>query len=290
MEKVTIFDVAVMYTSAMIDGRTRARYEKVIADWLKWCGQNAVDQTNPGRFAIEMYGRYRYEVDGCAKTTVRGELGVICGLYRYAYEEGCSDRDWGEHVRRPRIWNHSEGTFLDADQARDFVKALEHEKDDVKALCRLMLFHGLRLGETVGIDVDDCAAREDGMTISVKRRGGWRQVIAVPSKTHMIISRLLARRSTGPLIRNRGKRMSSDFARSSVSRIAQSIGVEGITPHSLRRTFCTLAREAGVPDPDIMAAGGWSNPAMLDYYDMSRRGRSTNVSMELEEYLRSAGS
>lgn len=53
----------------------------------------------------------------------------------------------------------------------------------------------------------------------------------------------------------------------------------------LRRTFCTLSRDAGVPDRDIMAAGGWNSPQMLDYYDMSRRGLNGKAGDGLQDYL-----
>lgn len=53
----------------------------------------------------------------------------------------------------------------------------------------------------------------------------------------------------------------------------------------MRRTFCTLSRDAGVPDRDIMAAGGWNSPQMLDYYDMSRRGLNGKAGDGLQDYL-----
>lgn len=61
--------------------------------------------------------------------------------------------------------------------------------------------------------------------------------------------------------------------------------VPDISPHSLRRTFCTLSRDAGVPDRDIMAAGGWNSPQMLDYYDMARRGLNGKAGDGLQDYL-----
>lgn len=70
-----------------------------------------------------------------------------------------------------------------------------------------------------------------------------------------------------------------------VSAVALRVGVPGISPHSLRRTFCTLSRDAGVPDRDIMAAGGWNSPQMLDYYDMSRRGLNGKAGDGLQRFL-----
>lgn len=70
-----------------------------------------------------------------------------------------------------------------------------------------------------------------------------------------------------------------------VSSVALRVGVPDISPHSLRRTFCTLSRDAGVPDRDIMAAGGWNSPQMLDYYDMSRRGLNGKAGDGLQRFL-----
>ena len=82
-----------------------------------------------------------------------------------------------------------------------------------------------------------------------------------------------------------GKRLDQQEAVGIISSVALRIGVAGITPHSLRRTFCTLARDAGVSDRDIMAAGGWNSPQMLDYYDMARRGMNGEATEALQEYL-----
>lgn len=47
--------------------------------------------------------------------------------------------------------------------------------------------------------------------------------------------------------------------------------------HGLRRTFCTLALDAGMAERDIMAACGWGTPAMVAYYDMANRAVTQQV-------------
>ena len=70
-----------------------------------------------------------------------------------------------------------------------------------------------------------------------------------------------------------------------MARCGEAAGADGITPHSLRRTFCTLSRDAGIPDRDIMASAGWSSPHMLDYYDMGRRAAKAAVGDALDSYI-----
>lgn len=75
----------------------------------------------------------------------------------------------------------------------------------------------------------------------------------------------------------RGGRLRADDARNTVRLIGAHVGRPDITPHSLRRTFCTLALDAGVAERDIMAACGWGTTAMVAYYDMANRAVTQQV-------------
>lgn len=100
------------------------------------------------------------------------------------------------------------------------------------------------------------------------------------------LARLIGERRRGAVFReDSGARLRQQTAVGIVSSVALRVGVPDISPHSLRRTFCTLSRDAGVPDRDIMAAGGWNSPQMLDYYDMSRRGLNGKAGDGLQDYL-----
>lgn len=113
---------------------------------------------------------------------------------------------------------------------------------------------------------------------------GWR--VAIPSEASEALARLVGERRRGAVFReDSGVRLRQQTAVGIVSSVALRVGVPGISPHSLRRTFCTLSRDAGVPDRDIMAAAGWSSPQMLDYYDMARRGLNGKAGDGLQDYL-----
>lgn len=127
---------------------------------------------------------------------------------------------------------------------------------------------------------------EPASTWTKGRKGDWSQRVAVPSDAAKALARHLGRRKHGPVFRDSsGVRLRHQRAVGIVSSVALRIGVPSISPHSLRRTFCTLSRDAGVPDRDIMSAGGWNSPQMLDYYDMSRRGLNGKAGDGLQDYL-----
>ena len=62
-------------------------------------------------------------------------------------------------------------------------------------------------------------------------------------------------RTAGPLLRNRaGNALTTLDARRFVNRIAKAAGCRHITPHGLRRTFCTAGLVSGVPMRDMQIA------------------------------------
>lgn len=145
---------------------------------------------------------------------------------------------------------------------------------------------GARVGETLGLDVEDCHLDDGRPWVRFDRKGDWSQRVAIPSEASEALARLVGGRRRGAVFReDSGARLRQQTAVGIVSSVALRIGVPSISPHSLRRTFCTLSRDAGVPDRDIMAAAGWNSPKMLDYYDMSRRGLNGKAGDGLQDYL-----
>ena len=68
-------------------------------------------------------------------------------------------------------------------------------------------------------------------------------------------------RTTGPLLLNQaGKALTTLDARRMVNRIAKTAGCRHITPHGLRRTFCTAGLVSGVPMRDMQIAMRHADP------------------------------
>lgn len=249
---------------------------------FRWFG----DLLRAKRTHIEVFAAYGNGMRPAAKNTVYRNLSVVCCLYRYLYEEGYIDSDPGEHVRRPKLYGHSDGTYLTREQARLFMDEARGMDARTDALCSLLLLTGARVSEALGLDVEDCHLNDGRPWVRFDRKGDWSQRVAIPSDASKALARLVGGRRRGAVFReDSGARLRQQTAVGIVSSVALRVGVPDISPHSLRRTFCTLSRDAGVPDRDIMAAGGWSSPQMLDYYDMSRRGLNGKAGDGLQDYL-----
>lgn len=283
METVGFDAVIAGYLAAYTDV-TRTLYRGHINSWMSWCAENQIDPTRADRSHIEVYGRWLREM-GRAKGTQASALNTICGLYRYAYETGYLDHDPGERVRRPRIVKHSAGTWLDRRQARDFLAVSRTMGARDAALCHLLLLNGPRIGEAVGLDVTDY---HPGVNPWVRfhRKMDWMQDVALAPAAAETLDAYIGDRAKGPIFLGpTRKRLTRDDANAIVASTAYRAGIPGITPHSLRRSFCTLSRDAGAEDRDIMASGGWASKKMLDYYDMGRRGMKSAAPSTLQQYL-----
>lgn len=279
------FDRAVAGFLMGLEPVTRKRYRSDVSHWLAWCRDNLVEPTEAQLVHLEGYMRWLRDVRGLAKTSVRVTASAVHCLYRYAAASGAIEADPFEGVRLPRAYGHSSGTYLDRDGASRFLAEAARRAPDERAMCLALLLCGLRVSEAIGLDVGDLSLGERPTAAIRSRKGDWCQVVALAPAVADAFSGLAARRSTGPLLRCRGRRMKASEARAVVADVASAIGEEGITPHSLRRTFATLSRDAGLPDRDIMASGGWHSPRMLDYYDMGRRAARSGAPSGLERYL-----
>ncbi len=116
----------------------------------------------------------------------------------------------------------------------------------------LLFTTGLRVGELVAISVND-VSQSDGV-IQVRGKGNReRQVFILKGEASTILASFLRRRQglatecENLLVRADGQRISSQYVRRRLQRIAIDAGIDRrITPHMLRHTAATQLLEAGV--------------------------------------------
>lgn len=134
----TVSDMIAGFLAGLTPG-TRAGYRSIISRWLRWCADNGIDMLRAKRTHIEVFAAYDDGMRPAAKNTMYKNLSIICGLYRYLCEEGYIDRNPGEHVRRPKMYGHSDGTYLTREQARLFLAEARGMDARTDALCSLLL-------------------------------------------------------------------------------------------------------------------------------------------------------
>lgn len=214
----TVSDMIAGFLAGLTPG-TRAGYRSIVSRWLRWCSDNGIDMLRAKRTHIEVFAAYDGGMRPAAKNTVCRNLSVVCCLYRYLCEEGYIDCNPGEHVRRPKLYGHSDGTYLTREQARLFLAEARGMGARTDALCSLLLLTGARVGEALGLDVEDCHLNDGRPWVRFDRKGDWSQRVAIPSDAAEALARLIGERRRGAVFReDSGARLRQQTAVGSIVR------------------------------------------------------------------------
>jgi len=147
---------------------------------------------------------------------------------------------------------------------------LHHRRDE--AIIRLMFETGIRIGETIALQVGDVDL--DAARVTVRRgKGGPGRVIPIGPATSAAICAYLAHRehhrcadSPNLWLGERGAEFGYDGLSKALRRRAVLAGMTGFHPHKLRHTAAHRWLAAGGSESGLMAIAGWSRTDMLVRY------------------------
>jgi site-specific recombinase XerD len=150
------------------------------------------------------------------------------------------------------------------------------------AIVRVLFDTGCRLGELVGLHVDDWDRRADTLTLTGKT--GTR-IVSLSASTGEALSRYMRARKSHRLAHTdtmwlsaKGALKDSGVAQLLARRCEQA-GLPRLNPHRFRHTFSHEFRVAGGSEGDLMYLAGWSSTTMAHRYGRSaaaERARETH--------------
>lgn len=126
------------------------------------------------------------------------------------------------------------------------------------------LWHtGWRLGECQALLWEHVHLSER-VVILPESKNGEARILPITRHVLAVLLRQWERRSSRWVFSRGGKPLRSIYTawRSAVKRA----GIEGVTPHDLRRSWCRRAVNAGVSLPDLMRLGGWRDASVATQY------------------------
>jgi integrase/recombinase XerD len=143
---------------------------------------------------------------------------------------------------------------------------------------------GLRVGEVIGLDIEDLGYERGHRSVRFTGKGGAKRRRALtPASTAAVETYLLQRAAsegvpvdqlTGPLfVTASGARLDRHAVFRLVRRLAEAAEIPAwarLSPHSLRHAFATAARDEGVPLEDVQDAMGHADPRTTRRYDRDR--------------------
>ena len=106
-------------------------------------------------------------------------------------------------------------------------------------------------------------------------KGGKPADIPLPVPVMRAVRVIVVGRTSGPLLLDRaGNALTCLDARRMVNRIAKTAGCRHITPHGIRRTFCTAGLVSGLPMRDMQIAMRHADPRTTGLYDMAKNNKA----------------
>ncbi|QGK69952.1 tyrosine-type recombinase/integrase [Allosaccharopolyspora coralli] len=279
--------VAAWLGSFSESGHTRSAYSRDLGEYLDWCVRRGLDPLSVRLPEVQMYGAElaaatnpRTGKEFAASTRAR-KMAAVSSWYTFLVRAGATDANPARDAARPRYdRGHSPTTSVTEGQAGAMLASAggsEHrtlEPSAVALTLALLIDLGIRVSELCAAEVADLGQRDGMRVLTVRMKGGKVRTRPLPAPVASLVDAHLTERDAGrdePLVTTRvGARISRHQVSRLVQRAAAQAGVEmpqTITPHSMRHTFNTIARQRGAALEDRRDALGHSSAAITQLYD-----------------------
>jgi len=217
---------------------------------------------------------------GLSRTTLARRATAARVFTAWVHRTGRAPHDAGATLGSPKA-RRSLPPVLRADEARDLIRAAAELADDGSpvglrdvAMLELLYATGIRVGELVGLDIDDLD--RDRNVVRVLGKGRKERTVPFGHPAARALDRWLAEgrpalraEGAGPalFLGARGRRIDQRAVRSLVHRrIADVPGAPDIGPHGLRHTAATHLLEGGADLRSVQELLGHASLATTQLY------------------------
>ena len=191
-------------------------------------------------------------------------------------------------VTRPRVsWEGQRRTVLHPLEHAALLTAARRDGPQSHAMVALLGMLGLRVSEACRANITDLSYRSGYELLQIMGRGNRPATIPLPVPVLRAVHDAIGDRHNGAILLNtRGQRLSPAAATDRLHRLAQVIGIDHpVSPHSLRRTFCTAGLISGVPLRDMQYAMRHADSRTTMRYDMARANLDRHAAHPVAAYL-----
>ena len=268
-------------------GDTLRAYSQDLKAYLAWCQQHDLQPMRASRPHLELYLRWM-EQRNYAPATISRRFATVAGFYRYAVIDGHLMVDPTVAVTRPAVpWEGQRRTVLHPLEFAALLTAARRDGPHSHALVALLGMIGLRVGEVCRINITDLRQQSGYELVSVIGKGNKPAVIPLPIPVLRSVREAAGERHSGPLLLNRnGDRFRRASVAARITRLAHAAGLTTpVSPHGLRRTFCTAGLIAGVPLRDMQYAMRHADARTTTRYDMARANLDRHAAHAVAAYL-----
>lgn len=263
---------------------TLRAYRRDIESFVDFCGGEAgacgADVPRVQSYLAHLRGR------GYEPATLGRKLSAVRSFLDFCVLEGAAAANPARLVRTPRRRRRLPN-FLDEGEATKLVSipsgdGFAEARD--RALFETLYGGGLRVGEVVGLKLEDVAggiAHVRGKRAKVRLAPlGDAAVAAISAWLPLRAAKLAKVKRSGPwlFINKNGGRLSTVSVRVRLARLARIAGMKRrVTPHTLRHSFATHLLNAGADLRSVQELLGHSQPTTTQIYTHVTAARLRHV-------------
>jgi site-specific recombinase XerD len=270
---------------------TRKAYARDIRTFFDYCDDWGIPVLSARKRHIDGYLEWLMsgEAGNLTEASMARKLAAVSSFYKYGmseYEDDVPRNPVANMRNRPRADQWAKSAHLDRDEV-DRLLAVAERSPWEAALARLMVYTGVRVSELTGARASDFDPDEGSLI--VRRKGGRNAIIAVPADAVTAIVRYLAGRRAGPLFTDprTGRALSRDAVAYRLDVLVKAAGItKNITPHCLRHTAATLARESGQDIRDVQKLLGHTKLETTMRYEHAREALADSAAHAVARYVR----
>lgn len=279
---------AVIGFLARYRGQTFTDYKHDMSLFLGWCQENNIPPLLITRAQLEFYIRWLQD-HGWAQATVSRRFTTIASFYRCATMDDVIAKNPAIGVRRPEVDGEAQHRpCLTPVQFAMLLEAAREHSPTAHATVALLGMMGLRIAEACSLNVESIRVRDGFDVVTFRGKGGKSFIEPLPASVLRAVRQCIGDRTSGPLLTTRiGTRMDRKAAGRLLDRLAADAGMPDldVSPHALRRTFCSSGLHQGVPLIDMQRAMRHARPETTLRYDRRERSMVTHAAHGVAAYL-----
>lgn len=199
------------------------------------------------------------EREHLSPATVNRYLALLKAIWRHAVENDLHPKSPAKHIR-PLLEANIRTRVLDPAERLAFKEACKRESNRVAAALFMLLFlTAARLGEALAAKIQDIDL-DSGVWYLPMTKSGKAAHICLSSAAVKLLGDVVGKRKSGYLFPGKDPAKPMTRPAKAFERICASAGIVGFTIHDLRRTWASIAVNAGVPLFTVSKALRHSSP------------------------------
>ena len=185
------------------------------------------------------------------------QQGLFTQLCAYAMERDLIEKDYAAFVKLPKKPAPKQRVLSSEEQQAIWkVASAPGPNRMIAQIAVVLICTGMRINELLRLPSADVHLQEGYAIGGEKTAAGKGRVIPLPAVIHEIIAEWLAVDAPVLVASRAGTVLDDSNVRHRFSRLMESLGIEGVTPHTCRHTCATEMAAAGVPPRAIQSILG----------------------------------